>query len=209
MALDAIHDLPLFVVAGLLLNLTPGVDMALVVSRSASQGLRAGAASALGVGAGCMLHTLAAALGISALVASSATAFAVLRWLGAAYLVWLGIAMLRAKAPAASAPTPPPLDAWRLFAQGFLTNALNPKVALFFLAFVPQFIRPDAADQALAFILLGLVFNINGTLVNLAIGAIAVLLRRRIGAPGRWGLWFTRGVGAVFVALGLKLASGK
>ncbi len=95
---EGVHDLPLFVAAGLLLNITPGVDMALIATRSATQGLRAGSAAALGVGAGCLVHVAAAALGLSALIASSATAFALLRWAGAAYLVWLGVGMLRSRA---------------------------------------------------------------------------------------------------------------
>ena len=205
--MTGVHDLPLFIVAGLLLNLTPGVDMALVASRSAALGFRAGAAAALGVAAGCLLHTLAAALGVSALVAQSAAAFTLLRWLGAAYLVWLGVAMLCARLVAVPKGAAPPASSLgRLFAQGFLTNALNPKVALFFLAFLPQFIAADAPDKGLAFVLLGLLFNLNGTLVNLALAAIVATLRQRIAAPARWRLWFTRGVGALFVALGLRLA---
>lgn len=203
--LAGIHDLPLFAAAGLLLNLTPGADMALVSARSAAQGWRAGAAAALGVGTGGLLHTLAAALGLSALLAGSATAFTVLKLAGAAYLVALGLAMLRPPRRAAAA-APPPAPLRRIFMQGLLTNALNPKVALFFLAFVPQFIAADAPHKALAFVLLGLVFNINGTLVNLAIAAAVATLRRRLGPPGRAGRWFARGVGALFIALGLRLA---
>ena len=205
--MTGVHDLPLFIVAGLLLNLTPGVDMALVASRSAALGFRAGAAAALGVAAGCLLHTLAAALGVSALVAQSAAAFTLLRWLGAAYLVWLGVAMLCARLVAVPKGAAPPASSLgRLFAQGFLTNALNPKVALFFLAFLPQFIAADAPDKGLAFVLLGLLFNLNGTLVNIALAAIVAMLRERVVAPARWRLWFTRGVGVLFVALGLRLA---
>lgn len=210
-----IHDLPLFIGAGLLLNLTPGVDLALIAARSTAQGFRAGAAAALGVGAGCMLHTLAAASGLSALLAASATAFTLLRWVGAAYLVWLGIQLLRTRtAPrddADAAPdtaAAPAVSARRAFAQGFLTNALNPKVALFFLAFVPQFIAVDAPDKALAFIVLGLLFDVNGTLVNVGLAWALATLRQRVGAPGWLGRWLRRGVGALFVALGLKLALG-
>lgn len=207
--LAGIHDLPLFIGAGLLLNLTPGADMALVAARSAGQGVRSGAAAALGIGAGCGLHAAAAALGLSALVAGSPTAFALLRWAGAAYLVWLGLGMIRstarggsAAAPAATAP------AGRVFAQGFLTNALNPKVVMFFLAFVPQFVRPDAPQAAWSFALLGAIFTLNGTLVNLGFAAMLAALRQRWGDGGRVGLWLGRGTGAVMVALGLRLAFG-
>jgi threonine/homoserine/homoserine lactone efflux protein len=208
MLLDGIHDLPLFIGAGLLLNITPGADVALIAARSSAQGFRAGAAAALGIGAGCMLHALAAALGVSALLASSATAFTLVRWIGAAYLVWLGIAMLRSRAaPAVATAAPVPTRWGRVFAQGFLTNALNPKVALFFLAFVPQFIDALAPNKALAFVVLGVIFNINGTLVNLGFAwGIAALRQRFQRGSGRVGLWLTRGAGALFVAMGLRLA---
>jgi len=205
-----VHDLALFVAAGLLLNITPGVDMALIATRSAAQGFRAGAAAALGVGAGCGVHVAAAAFGLSALIASSATAFALLRWAGAAYLVWLGIGLMRS-APSnptgAASTTSMAAASWaRVFRQGFLTNALNPKVALFFLAFLPQFIDPATPDKLPAFVVLGLIFAFNGTLVNLAFAAGVAQLRRRWRDASRWGRWITRSVGALFVALGLKLA---
>jgi threonine/homoserine/homoserine lactone efflux protein len=205
-----VHDLALFVAAGLLLNITPGVDMALIATRSATQGFRAGAAAALGVGAGCGVHVAAAALGLSALIASSATAFTLLRWAGAAYLVWLGIGLLRRPPPGSrgDAATPPMVaDTWtRVFRQGFLTNALNPKVALFFLAFLPQFIDAATPDKLPAFVVLGLIFAVNGTVVNLVIAAGVAQLRRRWQGASHWGRWLTRGVGALFIALGLKLA---
>jgi len=162
--LAGIHQWPLFIGAGLLLNLTPGADMALVLRSGAAQGWRGGAAAALGVGAGCWVHIAGAALGVSALLAGSPLAFELLRWLGAAYLVWLGLALLRdaAAAQIGGLPLAPPGAALRkLFVQGFFTNALNPKVALFFLAFVPQFISADAPRPGLAFVVLGSVFVFN------------------------------------------------
>ena len=208
-----IQQLPLFVAAGLLLNITPGVDMALVLRSGAAHGLRAGAAAALGISAGCCVHIAAAALGVSALLAGSPAAFLALQWVGAAYLVWLGIGLLRSR-PAtgpADAPADPARALRRLFAQGFLTNALNPKVALFFLAFVPQFIRAEPAHPAWAFVLLGGVFVVNSTLVSLALAAAAAALRQRLAGQARWqrlAPWLNRGVGALFIALGLKLALG-
>ena len=204
--LEAIRDLPLFLVAGLLLNLTPGADMALIAARSGAQGWRAGAAAALGVGAGCSVHTLAAALGLSAVLASSPWAFTALRWAGAAYLVWLGLGLLRSRSPQPFSLVAEARSVRRIFWQGFLTNALNPKVALFFLAFLPQFIVVDAAHKELALVLLGLLFSINGTLVNLGLVAFLVTLWRRVEAPGRVGLWMARSAGGLFVVLGLKLA---
>ena len=222
-----IHDWPLFISAGLLLNLTPGVDMALVLRCSAGQGFKAGAAAALGVGAGCGVHIALAALGLSALLAGSPLAFGLLRWTGAAYLVWLGWGLMRTTVdkrqiqPDGALPTPPPALAqaaapWgRLFVQGFLTNALNPKVAMFFLAFVPQFIAADAPHKAGAFLLLGAVFVVNATAVNLALAWAAAALRQRLAtdrarqpAVQAAGRWLNRGVGALFVALGLRLALG-
>ncbi len=205
--LAGVHDLPLFVAAGLLLNITPGADLALIGARSAAQGFRCGAAAALGVGAGCVVHVAAAALGLSALVASSAAAFAVLRWVGAAYLVWLGIGLLRGSGTPASTAAAGPTVTWRRsFAQGFLTNALNPKVALFFLAFLPQFIDAAAPDKALAFVALGAVFAVNGTLVNVAFAALIARLRGALGSQPVVGHWLGRGVGALFITLGVRLA---
>ena len=215
---DGLLHLPLFIASGLLLNLTPGVDMALVLRCAASQGLRAGAAAALGVCAGCGVHVAAGALGLSALLAGSAAAFDALRWIGAAYLVWLGVGLLRAQsrartgagtgpAPADGARAAAPLG--RLLLQGFLTNVLNPKVALFFLAFVPQFIAADAPHKPLAFAALGAVFIVDSLAVLLALAWAAAALRRRLGdgpALRRLGAWLNRGVGALFIALGLKLA---
>ncbi len=214
--LNAWHDiqqLPLFIGAGLLLNITPGVDMALVLRSSGALGFRAGAAAALGVSAGCTVHICAAALGVGALLLASPMALAALQWLGAAYLVWLGIGLLRSHAAAqtnsAAASAAPLLRRW--FAQGFLTNALNPKVALFFLAFVPQFISTGATQPALAFVLLGSVFVFNSTLVNLLLAAAAAALRQCLATRPLWqraGPWLNRSVGALFVALGCKLALG-
>ena len=240
-----IHDLPLFIGAGLALNLTPGADVAVIVARSAAQGFRAGAAVALGVGVGCAVHVLAAALGVSALLASSPWAFEALRWLGAAYLAWLGVGLwlgsYRAATPAeptsantaknadadakanantntnttiaadampASRPSTNRLPLRQAFVQGFLTNALNPKVALFFLAFVPQFVSADAPQPAASFALLGLIFAFNGTLVNLGFAWAAVALRRRLGSAGWAGRWLSRAAGLLFIAMALKLALG-
>jgi threonine/homoserine/homoserine lactone efflux protein len=203
-----IHDLPLFVAAGLLLNLTPGADLLYVAGNAASGGRRAGMLAALGIGAGCLFHVTLAALGLSALLAASDVAFTVVKWAGAAYLVWMGIGMLRS---GAGPSAPAAIDPKRVFWRGVLTNALNPKVALFFLAFLPQFITPHSAHQALAFGLLGLVFTVNGTLVTLVLAWLAGAARERWAGSaraGRLGLWLQRAAGAMFVALGVKLAVG-
>jgi threonine/homoserine/homoserine lactone efflux protein len=219
------HDLALFIVSGLLLNLTPGADLLYITSRSAAHGLRAGAAAVLGVSAGCAVHVLGAALGVSALLAASATAFTVLKLLGAAYLVYMGVMLLRHRpaqqrvvadvtnvadaadgaegAEAGGAGRPPSLRA--IAAQGFLTNVLNPKVALFFIAFVPPFIDPAAANKPLAFLMLGAIFTLNSTLCCLLLAWLAA----RLGAAGvgsRAGTWIRRTAGGLFVLLGLRLA---
>ena len=204
-----IHDLPLFIASGLLLNIVPGPDTVLVVSRSAAQGWRAGSAAALGIGAGTFVHVLAAAVGMSALLATSAHAFTAVKWVGAAYLVYVGIRMWLAsgeRAPAAGDAAP--LAYRKIFAQGFLTNVLNPKVALFFLAFVPQFIDPASPTKALAFIALGCVFNLNSMIWShgLAFFSAAVGQRTRLGP--RTARWLNRVVGTVFVAFGVRLALG-
>ena len=198
----------LFIVSGLLLNITPGPDSLFIMARSATQGWRAGFVACWGVGSGVFVHVFAAALGLSALLATSATAFAVVKVVGAAYLVWIGIGMLRAKGRAPEvAEAAPRVIAYRdIFRQGFLTNLLNPKVALFFLAFVPQFIAPDAPSKPLAFIVLGTIFDINGMLWCHALALFTAFASRRLNVGAAVGRWLSRTVGAVFVALGAKLA---
>ena len=207
-----IHDLPLFIASGLLLNIAPGPDSVLVMTRSASQGWRAGSAATLGIGAGVCVHVLAAALGLSALLAASSWGFTLVKWVGAAYLVYMGLQMLlarrRGEPPAdVTEPTPAATLSYRqIFAQGFLTNVLNPKVALFFLAFVPQFIAPDAPHKALAFIVLGSIFNINGMLWCQALALFTALASRRLRLGGALAQWLQRAIGALFLSFGLKLA---
>ncbi len=216
------HDLGLFILSGLLLNVMPGPDSLLIMARSAAHGFRAGSAAALGIGAGTCVHVLAAALGLSALLSASAAAFTVVKLLGAAYLVYLGLTLLlkrQARPGAASSdstPTTPvspsasPGSTPRaIFMQGFLTNVLNPKVALFFLAFVPQFISADAPSKALAFIFLGAIFNFNAMLwchLLAWIGAVtgAQVRNRRWSEP--LARWLNRGLGALFLTFGVRLA---
>ena len=205
-----IHNLALFASAALLVNLTPGPDMLFVIGTSAARGRRDGVFAALGVGLGCMLHIALAALGLSALLAASATAFAVVKWVGAAYLVWTGLVMLRsARSPTRGVSAPLPSSSMKVFWQGAATNALNPKVALFFLAFLPQFIAPGSDGQALAFVVLGLLFNAGGAVVNVGVALLAGTARQRwadSAGAGRVGAWLQRAAGALFVALGVKLA---
>lgn len=203
------HDLWLFVVSGLLLNITPGPDTLYIVGRSSAQGARAGAVAAFGIGVGTLVHVLAASLGLSAILAASATAFAVVRWLGAAYLVYVGVSLLLASRSATRTATAivyraAPLRA--IFLQGFLTNLLNPKVALFFLAFLPQFVVADAPSKPLALLFLGAIFDLNGTLWNLSVVWSTARLSGRFARGGSPEKWFNRCVGSLFVGIGIKLA---
>jgi RhtB (resistance to homoserine/threonine) family protein len=200
-------DIALFILSGLLLNITPGPDTLYIVGRSASQGWRGGAVATLGIGAGLLVHTFAAAVGLSALLAASATAFTILKWIGGAYLVYVGVSLLRAR-PAPQRPVAAPRAGGMtsVFVQGFLTNVLNPKVALFFLAFLPQFVDPGAPNKALAFLFLGCVFIFNGTLWNLFVAWSAARAARSIKRYGRCVRWLNRAIGATFIYLGIRLA---
>ncbi|MYM21041.1 LysE family transporter [Duganella sp. FT135W] len=207
-----IHDLTLFIISGLLLNIMPGPDNLLIMSRSATQGWRAGSAAALGIGTGTMVHVLAAALGLSAVLSTSAAAFTVVKWVGTAYIVYMGIGMLRSKLRGEDedrdvvARAAQPL-AWRkIYFQGFLTNVLNPKVALFFLAFVPQFIHADAGSKPLAFIILGTIFNFNGMLYCHGLALFTAFASTRLKIKPLVSLWLNRTMGGLFLALGARLA---
>ena len=207
-----LHSLLLFVGAGLLLNLTPGPDVLYIVSRALRSGTRAGIVAGIGITAGCFVHITAAAVGVSALMAASSTLFTALKWLGAAYLLWVGVRMLLSrpsKDPSAlvraGADAAGPAGAKSVFLGGFWTNVLNPKVALFFLAFVPQFIAPDAGNKALAFVLLGLLFNLNAIPVNTGWAVAAGWLARR-GTVRHWMRVLDRVAGAMFIGFGIKLA---
>lgn len=204
------HDLPLFIMTALVLNATPGVDMLLTLGQTLQHGWRAGIAAALGITSGCVVHTVAAALGLAALLAASALAFTAIKWLGAAYLIWLALGMLRAAARDVE-PTivaEPAASLARVFAQGFLTNVLNPKVALFFLALLPQFISADAPNKPIAFLFLGAVFIVGGALF--LFGLVALAQRMRAFGASR----VTRRVlnaigGGLFAALAIRLAQAE
>jgi RhtB (resistance to homoserine/threonine) family protein len=207
---DAQHLL-LFIAAGVLLNLTPGPDVLYIVSNALRSGVRAGVVAGLGITAGCFVHVFAAAAGVSALMATSATAFTVLKWAGAAYLAWMGLKLLFARVPerapdlAQAGVAQPAVTAGAVFRGGFLTNVLNPKVAIFFLAFVPQFIAPEAENKALAFVALGTLFNINSIAVNSGWAVAAGWMARR-GSVRRAMHWLDRAAGAMFMGFALKLA---
>lgn len=204
------HDLPLFVATALVLNATPGVDMLFTLSRTLQHGWRTGMAAALGISAGCVVHTVAAALGLAALLATSALAFSAIKWLGAAYLLWLAWGMLLASVRDAEpiVAESPPTSPTHVFAQGFLTNVLNPKVALFFLALLPQFISADAPDKTVAFLFLGAVFIVGGALFLFALVALAHRMRA-FGASHVTRRLLNAIGGALFAALAVRLVQAE
>ena len=205
-----IHDYWLFVATGVLLNLTPGQDTLYILGRSIAQGRQIGVASALGISAGAVVHTLAAALGLSAVLATSASAFVALKIVGAVYLVYLGVRMLMTRTAAlGSTDIADLVDIWTAFRQGMLTNILNPKVALFFLALMPQFIEPDSPTKVGAFLVLGLTFLTTGSVWCLVLALGASRLRSFFADRPRALQGFSRASGVLFIFLGLRLAASK
>jgi RhtB (resistance to homoserine/threonine) family protein len=202
-----------FLVAVLLLNVTPGPDTAYIVGRSVAQGRSAGLVSALGISAGCCVHALACAFGLTALLAASATAFTVIKLVGACYLVYLGVRLIFAKQsdaadeakPAATSVQPRPLR--QLFLSGFWTNVLNPKVVLFFVSFFPQFVTVTSPHKILAFLALGAVFVLMSTVWNSFIAWIAGSVTARFSGKPGVKKWLDRTVGSAFVGLGVRLAT--
>jgi threonine/homoserine/homoserine lactone efflux protein len=204
-----IHDFWLFYASALLLNIAPGPDTAYIVGRSLQMGWRGGAAAALGISTGCLVHVLGGAIGLSALLAASSAAFTILKWFGAAYLCYIGVTMMLARPPARPAEAATDRSGASLakvFWQGALTDILNPKVALFFLAFLPQFVAAEAPHKAIAFILLGLIFIFNGTLWCLGVAAFTARTVSRVRKSPRAVLWINRALGGTFVFLGARLA---
>ena len=210
-----LKDLALFALTVLVLNATPGVDLLLTVSRTLQHGVRGGLAAAAGISAGCVIHAIGAAFGLAALLAASADAFDALKLLGAVYLAWLAFGMWRsalrpadpAAGPSSGSEAAPaqPVALSVLFSQGLLTNVMNPKVAIFFLALLPQFIADDAPDKTLAFLALGAWFVLQSA-VFLAVLVLAVSpLRRWQPSPGLQRL-MQGASGLLFAGLALRLA---
>ncbi|MDO9094905.1 MAG: LysE family translocator [Rubrivivax sp.] len=198
-----------FALAVFLLNATPGVDFLLTVSRTLQSGARAGVAAALGVNAGCVVHALAAAFGLATALALVPAAFTLIQWVGAAYLIWLGLGMLRQARRGGAGVLPDVVPApSRSFAAdfrvGLLTNVLNPKVAFFFLAFLPQFVPATSPDKTLSFLLLGAWFVLQGLVFLLLLVALAERLSR-LGASGRVRQVLNGLGGVLFIALALRL----
>jgi threonine/homoserine/homoserine lactone efflux protein len=200
------HSLLIFIGAGLLLNITPGPDVLYIVGRSLSQGRTAGVVSSFGIAAGCLFHVTAAALGLSAVMVTVPAAFDIVRYAGAAYLVWLGINALRSTSDTVAFKTLERSSNAAIFRQGALTNILNPKVALFFLAFLPQFTDPARGPMALQILWLGLIFIFNGTIVCVAYALAAAYLGDWLKSRRHASRRLSQLTGVLYIALGLRLA---
>ena len=202
-----ITDLGLFVAAGLLLNITPGPDLLYVISSGAAHGKKAGVVAALGIGAGCLAHILLAAFGLSVVFLSSPWLFTALTYMGAGYLIYLGVTTLyNVKKRAALTSEPRSTALSTIFRQAVFINIFNPKVGLFFLAFLPQFVHPQAESPATAFLFLGLLFNVNGTLVNTVFGLLASSIREKLKTTGKTQVVLKSLAGLLFLAFGVRLA---
>jgi RhtB (resistance to homoserine/threonine) family protein len=207
MSMFGIHDFGLFLCAGVLLNLTPGPDTIYILGRSVAHGRRAGVASALGICVGSIFHTCAAAFGLSAFLATSAWAFSAVKLAGAAYLIFLGVrALLHREDELHVAAKFEQNDPVAAFRQGILTNVLNPKVALFFLAFLPQFIDSATPSKMAAFLVLGLTFVTTGTIWCLVLAWFAAAFSARLRGNTTVAAILNRAVGSLFIFLGLRLA---
>ena len=195
-----------FVLACIALALTPGLDTFYILARSGREGRTVGVAAVLGINTGCLVHTLAAVLGISAILMTSALAFAALKYLGAAYLVWMGVRMLLAKQSARQPTVTRGRGLGAAFRQGMLTNVLNPKVALFFLAFLPQFVSMQAAHPQWGLAVLGLSFIGVGLVWSMVLAMLGGQVHRLLDARPHFGQWMDRACGTVLLGFGIRLA---
>ncbi|MEX1665199.1 LysE family translocator [Zhongshania arctica] len=202
-----IENLFLFIVSGILLNLIPGPDSLLIVGRAATQGFKAGSAAALGVGSGTFLHILAATFGLSAILATSSIAFTVVKICGAVYLLYMALSIFRdsAEQKQMSDIRPAKASLQRVYAQGLITNLFNPKVAIFFLAFMPQFISESSDSKALAFLLLGFIFNLNAMIWCHFIAWVSSVSSKKLAVSQPVRKWLLRVSAGLFAALGLRL----
>jgi threonine/homoserine/homoserine lactone efflux protein len=206
-----VHSYLLFVGASIVLVLVPGPDMIYMLSRCIAQGRKAGLMAAIGFNLGGYAHLMAAVLGLSAVLATSVVAFTVVKWLGAGYLVYLGISVLRSKsAPIElSAQGVPDRAAKTILWQAFLSDVLNPKVAMFFLALLPQFVEPQAPHPTLQILFLGVTVNVIALTGNIALVYLSASVTSALRRNSSVAEWLRKAMGATFVALGLRLAFEK
>ncbi len=205
---DPLHWLT-FLVAATLLNLSPGPDIAFILGKTAQGGRRVGMAAMLGVWAGTLGHVLAAALGLSAILVGSALAFSAIKWIGAAYLIWLGIKALRSGGGGFVGHVSGAPDFWPTFRQGMLVNLLNPKVAIFMLAFLPQFVVIGAGPVPVQLALHGVMIIVVAGLIEPPLVLAGDRVMRGLRTRPAFGLWLDRTLGALLIALGVKLAASR
>ena len=203
-----IQDFSLFLISCILLNLTPGQDTMYIVGRSIAQGKKAGVLSTFGIMSGVLIHTLLAALGLSAILATSSLAFSIVKYLGAGYLIWIGIGFIRSGGnhEPTDISAKEPLKPMAIYRQGVLTNLLNPKVALFFLSFLPQFVDPQVEFIFVSFMLLGMVFFTTGSIWCMVLAISASCLTDRFRNQPSMGGPLKKLTGILLVALGFRLA---
>lgn len=201
-----VPSLLLFLFAAFLLTLTPGPDMLFILARSAGQGRSVGVISALGVAVGSLIQAGMVALGLSSVLVAVPFAYEVMKDAGAVYLVYLGIRILLSHEQALASSAFQERRRWRVFAQGIVTNVLNPKVALFYLAFLPQFVDPSQGHVPLQLFLLGVLFNVLEIAVNVTVASLASMLGRRLKRQQRVSTLLRWVTGGVFLGLGVRLA---
>lgn len=207
-----LHNYLLFIVAVIVLCIVPGPDMAYMLARTVTQGRRAGIIAAVGINAGGYVHVLAAVLGLSAILATSSTAFTVLKWMGAGYLIWIGIQALMAgsNSSTVSAAQRSTVSLRRIFWEGFLSDVLNPKVAIFFLAFLPQFVNKDAEmGVTVQLLILGTTCNCVAIVISIVLVFCASAATSALRKRSAWLAWLHRASGALFIGLGIRLAREK
>lgn len=194
-----------FLTAAILITLSPGPDNMMVLGVGIAKGRARGIAFGLGCALGCLNHTLLAVIGVSALIAASPAAFTALKVAGGLYLIWMGIGALRSRGGAQVAAGVPDESARRLFFKGLVANAINPKVVLFFLSFLPQFVLASRGDANWQIAWLGLVFTVQAALLFGLLGYFSGAIGQWLKRAPRAGLWLDRIAGAIFVGLGLRL----
>ncbi|MGF1735925.1 LysE family translocator [Photobacterium satsumensis] len=207
-----IENLWLFVVSGIVLNMIPGPDSILIAGRAASQGFRAGSAAALGIGTGIFVHIVAASLGLSAILSTSATAFTIVKIVGGVYLIYMAICMFKdsqsqgeSTSKESKSIESKKKSLMGIYTQGLITNVFNPKVALFFLSFMPQFISGSSENKALAFLVLGLIFNFTGMIWCHFIAWASSSMSRKLSASKPVRKWFSRLAASLFGLFGVRL----
>lgn len=206
--MSAITDIYLFILAGLLLNITPGVDLLYVLNKSIAKGFKAGIVASLGISTGCLFHVVLVVLGLSALLEASPTAFLLVKYIGALYLLYLGVTMFLSskkntnkKEEDKSKP-----QYKKIYYSGILINILNPKVALFFITFLPQFINVDSSEKSMGLLILGLVFIALATIVSSIIAYVSCNISNKFTYKDSFTKYIKKIVGTLFIGFGIKLA---